>query len=84
MMGTKQRYGSPERPSLRVLKRVAEADGIDPVNLEPPLHDVVDTGALDRLFESICRDGSTRCGSISFRYREHDVTVHADGRVVLE
>ncbi|NGM70538.1 hypothetical protein G6M89_16275 [Natronolimnobius sp. AArcel1] len=84
MTGTKQRYGPPGRPSLRVLERIAEADGVDLVDMEPPLHDVVDTDALDRLFESTHQDGPIRRGSVSFRYREHDVTVHADGRVVLE
>ena len=71
------------RLSLCLLKRVAEADGVDPVELDPPLNDVVDAVALDRLFESTPRDDRTRRGSVSFRYRDYDVTVHSDGCVEL-
>ncbi|OVE83089.1 HalOD1 output domain-containing protein [Natronolimnobius baerhuensis] len=84
MRGTTQRDRPPERPSIHVIERIAEADGVDPVDLDPPLHDVVDTDALDRLFDSSHQDSPPRRGSVSFRYREHDVTVHADSRVLLE
>lgn len=84
MTETEQHNSTPKRPSLHAVERIATADGVDPVDLDPPLHDVVDTGALDRLFESTRQDSQTRRGRVSFRYREHDVTVRANGRVVLE
>ncbi|THE63432.1 hypothetical protein D8Y22_18150 [Salinadaptatus halalkaliphilus] len=71
-----------KRPSLRVVERVAEAEAVGPVELRPPLHDIVDSGALDHLFES-ARD-RTLPGVATFRYRGYEVTVHADGRVALE
>ncbi|MDJ1434317.1 HalOD1 output domain-containing protein [Halostagnicola sp. A-GB9-2] len=66
MTRTEQRDGPAERPSLRVVERVAEADGVDPVDLEPPLHGIVDTGALERLFKSTRQDGPTHLPASSF------------------
>ncbi|MFC4541313.1 HalOD1 output domain-containing protein [Halosolutus amylolyticus] len=74
---------SADSPSLRVVEAVADADGVDPTDVEPPLHDAVDAAALDRLFESTAR-ATPRTGRVSFSYRGYDVTVHADGRVELE
>ncbi|QFU83182.1 HalOD1 output domain-containing protein [Natronorubrum aibiense] len=71
-------------PSLRVVEIVADADDVDPVDLEPPLYDVVDTTALDRLFEPTGSETTARRGQVSFRYRGYDVTVHSSGRIDLE
>ncbi|WP_293032883.1 HalOD1 output domain-containing protein [Natronococcus sp.] len=72
------------KPSLRVVERIAEAEGADPAELKPPLGDVVDASALDRLFEPTGRDDAIRRGSVSFRYCGYDVTIRPDGRVTLE
>ncbi|MFP8953683.1 HalOD1 output domain-containing protein [Natrialbaceae archaeon A-arb3/5] len=72
------------KPSQRVLERIAEAGGVDPAELDPPLHDVVDATALDRLFEPTKRDGAARRGTVTFRYRGYDVTVDGDGNVTIE
>ncbi|ELY43822.1 HalOD1 output domain-containing protein [Natronorubrum sulfidifaciens] len=72
------------RPSLRVIEAVANADDVDPAGLEPPLYDVVDTNALDRLFEPTASGTTARRGQVSFRYRGHEITVHSSGRVDLE
>ncbi|MFA9425073.1 HalOD1 output domain-containing protein [Natronorubrum sp. A-ect3] len=80
-------HESPEAntsPSLRVIEAVADADDIDPASLEPPLYDVVDTNALDRLFEPTTSGPTTRRGRVSFQYRGHEITVSASGRVDLE
>ncbi|MDS0474488.1 hypothetical protein NDO75_05750 [Natrinema sp. 1APR25-10V2] len=68
---------------MRVVRAVAEADGVDPVDLQPPLNDVVNASALDRLFEPP-GNGAVRRGRVSFDYRGYDVTVHSSGRVSLE
>ncbi|TYL36998.1 hypothetical protein CV102_19800 [Natronococcus pandeyae] len=76
--------GSECTTSMRVLETIGEADGVDPIDLEPPLNDVVDASALDLLFEPTTGDDMTRHGRVSFTYRTHDVTVYSDGRVELE
>ncbi|AGB17527.1 hypothetical protein Halru_2957 [Halovivax ruber XH-70] len=69
----------PEPPSLRVVEAVAEADGVDPAMLDPPLYEVLDPEALDRLFAPTPTDPSR--GTVRFDYRGHEVTVRADGTV---
>ena len=84
MTRNQQLDGLAKRPSLRVVERIADVDGVDPIELEPPLQEIIDTDALDRLFKSTGDEISTRRGSVSFHYHGYDVTVRADHRVVLE
>lgn len=63
--------------SVRVAEALADAVGIDPVALEPPLNDVVDPEALDALVAS---DAEAR---VEFTYHGRCVTVRADGTVVV-
>ncbi|WP_293032256.1 HalOD1 output domain-containing protein [Natronococcus sp.] len=73
---------SPRSPSLRVVDAVADAEGIDPVELEPPLYDAVDPNAIDELFTTT--PSASRNGRLNFQYRGYDVTVRSDGTVSLE
>lgn len=70
-----------ESVSIRVARKVAECEGIDPVALDPPLHDVIDTDALDSLFRARSRRGGGPDATIEFTYREHTVVVDGSGRV---
>ncbi|MFC6769890.1 HalOD1 output domain-containing protein [Natrinema soli] len=71
------------KPSLRVLEAIADAEDVSPIALEPPLNDVVDPAALDRLFEPTDADDSVRGGHVSFRYRGYDVIISSGGAVKL-
>ncbi|ARS91061.1 HalOD1 output domain-containing protein [Natrarchaeobaculum aegyptiacum] len=71
-------------PSFRVVSAVADADDEDLVDLEPPLSEVVDPTALDRLFEATATSDRSGEGRVTFRYRGHDVIVRSDGDVELE
>lgn len=68
-----------ERTSLAIVEAVAEADGVDPAALDPPLGAVVDPSAIDRLF-----DDSTGVERLTLSYRDYRVTVEADGEVRVE
>lgn len=70
-------------PSISVVEAVASAEGVDPLSLEPPLHQVVDPDALDALFTE---KGPmvTRRSRVHFRYRGFAVTVEKKGDVSLE
>lgn len=66
----------PEQsPSEKVIAAVAASEGVDPVDIEVPLFEVVDPDALNSLF------GAAADGQIRFGYLGYDVTVHANGRV---
>lgn len=68
--------GSPT-PSDVVVKAVAEAASVDPMEL-PPLSDVVDPDALDALFQE---QGPSH---VSFGYSGYDVELDSAGTVVVE
>ena len=61
--------------SIMVVETVAEAEGVDPVALEPPLYDVIDTDALDALFRRSDGTRSDTIGTLEFTYRGHTVVV---------
>lgn len=69
---------SRETTSEAVIRAVAAAAGVDPVELTPPLYDVVDPEALDALVEN----GSDSI-RISFTYGHHEVSVESGPTVIV-
>lgn len=63
--------------SLKVIEAVAEARGVDPAALSPPLHSVIDLEALDAVFEDAD-------GKVTFEYDGDAVTVDGNGTVSVE
>lgn len=71
-----------ERMSEAIIRAVADAEGVDPSELDTPLFEVVDPDALDTLFR-FPADRSRSTGCISFEYYGYGVNVHADGQLIL-
>jgi len=71
-----------ERISLKVVEKVAEREGVDPTELHPPLHTVIDTEALDSLFQSTPSTDRTT-GTVEFRYRGYKVQLSSSGEVEI-
>lgn len=63
-----------------VLSAVAEAEGVEPAQLDEPLSEVVDPDALRALFAPK-HDGTPREGRVTFTYCGYDVTVEAPDEV---
>lgn len=63
--------------SHNVARALAAVKDVDPCMLDPPLYEVVDIEALERLVES----GATR---IQFAYGPHEVSVDGDGTVTVD
>lgn len=59
-----------------VVQLVAEAEGTDPVDLTPPLFEVVDPAALESLFAD-----KQALGKVVFNYKSHEVSVFPDGYI---
>ena len=70
------------KPSMRVIDRVAAANGVEPATLDPPLHDVVDPAALDGLVGTT-EAGTTANCAVTFPYAGHEVTLSPDGGIRL-
>jgi len=77
MDGTAVR-GDAENVSVAVIESIAAVAGTDPLEMEPPLYEAVDTDALDKLFE---RGDPER---VEFEYDGHEVTVTGDGTVTVD
>ena len=75
--------GTGVPPSHKILTQVASSEGVSPTDLEPPLHDVIDPEALDRLVESSGRASGGRVVTIELPYREYTVRVDSTGAVDL-
>ena len=73
--------------SFQVITAVADREGIDPVELEPPeydaLYDVVNPEALDSLFASRENGTDRASGRVEFTFCGYDVVVTGDGEVEL-
>lgn len=67
-------------PSMRIVQGIAAHEGTDPMDLEPPLHAVIDTDALDALFRP-AEDPSAATTSVEFTYRGKRVAVDNAGGV---
>jgi hypothetical protein len=73
----------PVPPSISVVETIAEAEGVDPSMLDPPLHQVVDPDALDSLFTT--HGSMTGVDStVSFVYRGYTVVVEDENRITVE
>lgn len=67
-------------PSMTVVAAVADARGVDPLELEP-LANAIDPEALDRLFADTYDGHSRTAGYLTFEVAGCDVTVTGDGEV---
>ena len=68
--------------SAAVVDAVAEAKGVSPTEVHPPLHRVVDADALNRLFRSK-QDAPAGTPRVTFSYAGHEVTVRGRNEVVV-
>ncbi|WP_135806995.1 HalOD1 output domain-containing protein [Halorussus marinus] len=69
---------SDDSVSQCVVEAVAEAEGVAPTELSPPLYEVVDPDALDRLFAPRPAPSG---GRVVFSYNDYEVIVDAAGDV---
>lgn len=81
-MTTTAPNGSQPSLSVAVVQAVADAEGVEPLAVDPPLGRVIDAAALDTLF--VPTDDSTPAdGSVTFRYAGYEVVVDHAGAVTL-
>lgn len=69
--------------SERVVATVADVTDTAPVDLTPPLFSAVDPEALDAVVGSLGGESGGPTGRVEFTYCGCDVTVRADGRVIV-
>lgn len=76
--------GTFETFSALVVEAVAEAEGVDPIELQP-LYGTIDPDALDSIFHPQLRHDTETppTGEVVFVYHGYEVSVTASGRVTL-
>lgn len=78
--GTAINSSTNQRPlSEKVVDAVAEHEGVDPVDLDPRLYQVVDPDALDQLFSASQRTDADL--EIAFTYSDSEVVARSDGEL---
>ncbi|WP_226040378.1 HalOD1 output domain-containing protein [Natrinema sp. DC36] len=68
--------------SLKVVEKISEREGIEPEELHPPIHDAINTDALDSLYQA--SDSGRTPSTVEFVYRGYTVTVDSTGDVDIE
>lgn len=72
-----------ENPSTLIIDLIADLQGVDPVELTPPLYSVIDPDALDALFHSSTGDASQTSGHVDFEYCGYEIRIQSDGEVAI-
>lgn len=81
---TQEGDASSQTLSTAVVKAIAEREGIDPLDMDPPLYDVIAPDALDTLFARSADIGDARTGRVVFEYNGYEIEVTSDGDVHVE
>jgi len=68
--------------SERIVTQVAEAEDSDSTTL-PPLYEVIDPDALDKLIESLSGGPNQSTCVVRFVYCDYEITVTASGKISL-
>lgn len=67
--------------SEAVIRTIADAEGISPLDVHPPLATVIDPDALDQVVASLTRWSDEPAGVVEFPYNGYIVSVTGDGVV---
>ena len=70
--------------SAVVVQAVADAEGVDPIELQRPLYEAIDPDALDALFGGSDPDATTLPGRVEFAYHGYTVVARSDGTVLIQ
>lgn len=62
---------------MTVIRKVADAEGVEPLKLESALYNAIDNDALEVLCASMAE------GVITFEYSGYEVTVTSEGEVTV-
>lgn len=84
-MSTRYTITDGHQVSTQILEAVADHNGVDPLELRPPLYETVDPEALEALFAPTAA-GTERSGRIEFTYAGCRITLVADaeGTITVE
>ena len=71
-------HQNSDQISIDVIETIAAVTESDPLTMDPPLYEVIDTDALDTLYER------GAAATVVFEYDGHTVTIHDDHTVTVD
>lgn len=74
-------FQEPQDVSEAVVRTIADAEGISPLDVQPPLATVIDPDALDQVVASMTRWSDEPAGVVEFPYNGYIVSVTGGGVV---
>lgn len=83
-MAIKLEPGSETPPSTAIIESIAEHEGLDPLDLDQPLAEVIDTDALDSIIGDGVAGHASSEVAIQFSYNGCRVHVSGDGSVEVK
>ena len=72
------------RIGTEIVERIADREGVDPVDLDVLLYDVIDPDALDALTNGTGDRQPQATLRVEFTYYGYPVTVRENGRVIID
>ncbi|MFA9418170.1 HalOD1 output domain-containing protein [Natrinema sp. HArc-T2] len=69
--------------SMMIIELISDLEGVDPVELSPPLYSVINPEALDALFHSASSDAPQTSGHVQFVYCGYEIRVQSDGEIAV-
>jgi hypothetical protein len=83
LMGSELEIAAETPPSTAVIEAVADFKGLDPMDLDQPLFEVIDPDALDSLIGHNGSDQEKYETTVEFTYDDCRVQVSGDGSVAV-
>ncbi|WP_265108224.1 HalOD1 output domain-containing protein [Halosolutus halophilus] len=65
---------------MQVIEALAITEAVSPMELEPPLYEIVEPSALNRIFRPESPDDLR----VTFDYTDHTVEIQGDGRIAVD
>lgn len=78
LVETRYDPNSEDQLAIVIVRSVATAANVDPLDLDQRLYEVIDPDALAQLFPEFGERGGTS-GRVAFDFCDHTVVVHSDG-----
>lgn len=74
----------PDRSiSTRVIEKIAERRGIDPIEMHPHLYDVIDPDGLDQFFSEVMSNDEKGTAQVKFTCEQYTVRVEDSGEITV-
>lgn len=67
-----------------IVTAVADAKGVSPLDVSPPLYEAIDPDAMQAVLASMQRSPEEPTGRLTFHYSGYEVTVTDDGRISVD